>query len=51
MPSDETRRVLKVFSRLSTHLDLRADEILADLRQRPDVSRPELDELRRLLGR
>jgi len=47
----EGRRVLKVFSRLSTHLDLRADEVLADLQQRPEVSRQELDDLRKLLGR
>jgi len=49
--TSEARHALKVFSRLSTHLALRADEILAELGRRPDVSRPELAELRRLLGR
>ncbi|PYM52110.1 MAG: hypothetical protein DME16_02230 [Candidatus Rokuibacteriota bacterium] len=47
----EARRVLKVFSRLTTHLDRRLDEVLADLQKDPDVSRPELADLRRLLGR
>jgi hypothetical protein len=47
----EARRVLKVFSRLTTHLDRRLDEVLADLQKSPDVSRPELADLRRLLGR
>jgi len=49
--TSEARHALRVFSRLSTHLELRADEILAELGRRPDVSRPELDEFRRLLGR
>ena len=47
----EARRVLKVFSRLTTHLDRRTDEVLAELQKNPAVSRPELDDLRRLLGR
>src|SRR5262249_46886522 len=41
----EARRVLKVFSRLTTHLDRRLDEVLAELQRNPDVSRPELDDL------
>jgi hypothetical protein len=47
----EARRVLKVFSRLTTHLDRRLDEVLAELQRNPEVSRPELDDLRHLLGR
>jgi len=47
----EARRVLKVFSRLTTHLERRTDEVLAELKKNPAVSRPELDDLRRLLGR
>jgi hypothetical protein len=47
----EARRVLKVFSRLTTHLDRRADEVLAELQKNSDVSRPELDDFRKLLGR
>jgi len=49
--ASEGLHVLKVFSRLSTHLERRADEILADLAKHPDVSRPDLDGFRRLLGR
>ena len=49
--TSEARHALKVFARLSTHLELRADEVLAELARQPDVSRPELDEFRRLLGR
>jgi len=49
--TSEARHALKVFSRLSNHLELRANEILAELGRRPDVSRPELEEFRRLLGR
>ena len=49
--TSEARHALNVFSRLSTHLELRADEVLAELARQPDVSRPELDEFRRLLGR
>ncbi len=49
--TSEAQHALKVFSRLSTHLELRADEVLAELARRPEVSRPELDEFRRLLGR
>jgi hypothetical protein len=47
----EARRVLKVFSRLTTHLERRTDEVLAELQKNPEVSRPELDHLRKLLGR
>jgi hypothetical protein len=47
----EARRVLKVFSRLTTHLGRRTDEVLAELQKNPAVSRPELDDLRKLLGR
>jgi hypothetical protein len=47
----EARRVLKVFSRLTHHLERRTDEVLAELQKSPDVSRPDLAELRRLLGR
>jgi hypothetical protein len=49
--TSEARHALKVFSRLSNHLALRADEVLAELARRPEVSRPELEEFRRLLGR
>lgn len=49
--TSEARHALKVFSRLSTHLELRADEVLAELARRPEVSRAELAEFRRLLGR
>lgn len=49
--TSEARYALKVFSRLSTRLEARADEVLADLDSRPEVSRPELAEFRRLLGR
>jgi hypothetical protein len=49
--TSEAQHALKVFSRLSTHLELRADEVLAELARRPEVSRPELEEFRRLLGR
>lgn len=47
----EARRVLKVFSRLTTHLERRTDEVLAELQKNPAVSRPELDDFRRLFGR
>jgi hypothetical protein len=49
--TSEARHALKVFSRLSTHLELRADEVLGELGRRPEISRPELEEFRRLLGR
>ena len=49
--TSEARHVLKVFSRLSTHLERRADEVLAELGRRPEVSRAELEEFRRLLTR
>jgi len=49
--TSEARHVLKVFSRLSTHLERRADEVLAELGRRPEVSRPELDGFRKVLGR
>ncbi len=49
--TSEARHVLKVFSRLSTHLERRTDEVLAELGRRPDVSRPELDGFRKVLGR
>jgi hypothetical protein len=47
--TNEGLHVLKVFSRLSTHLERRTDEVLAELAKNPDVSRQELDGLRRLL--
>ena len=43
--------VLKVFSRLSGHLESRADEVLSELARRPEVSRAELDGFRKVLGR
>ena len=49
--TEEGLYVLKVFSRLSGHLERRADEVLAELGRRPEVSRPELDGFRKLLGR
>jgi hypothetical protein len=49
--TEEARHALRVFSRLSNHLELRADEVLAELARHPEVSRTELAELRRLLGR
>lgn len=49
--TSEALHVLKVFSRLSTHLERRADEVLGELAQRPEVSRPELDGFRRLFNR
>jgi len=49
--TSEARYALKVFSRLSKRLEARADEVLADLASRSDVSRPELEEFRRVLGR
>jgi len=49
--TSEARHVLRVFSRLSTHLDLRADEVLAELARRPEVSKTELDGFRKVLGR
>ena len=49
--TSEARHVLKVFSRLSTHLERRTDEVLAELGRRPDVSRAELDGFRKVLGR
>jgi len=49
--TSEARHVLNVFSRLSTHLNLRADEILAELARRPEVSKPELEGFRKVLGR
>jgi hypothetical protein len=49
--TSEARHALKVFARLSSHLELRPDEVLAELGRRSDVSRPELAEFRRLLGR
>lgn len=47
--TSEGLHVLKVFSRLSTHLERRADEILADLAKNPDVSRADLEGFRRVL--
>jgi len=49
--TSEALHVLRVFSRLSTHLNLRADEILAELARRPEVSKPELEGFRKVLGR
>ena len=49
--TSEGLHVLKVFSRLSTHLERRANEVLAELGRRPEVSRRELEEFRRLLSR
>jgi hypothetical protein len=49
--TSEARHVLRVFSRLSTHLDLRADEVLAELARRPEVSKTELAGFRKVLGR
>ena len=49
--TSEARHVLRVFSRLSTHLERRADEVLTELGRRPEVSRPELDGFRKVLGR
>ena len=49
--TSEARHVLRVFSRLSTHLNLRADEVLAELARRPEVSKPELEGFRKVLGR
>jgi hypothetical protein len=49
--TSEARHVLRVFSRLSTHLDLRADEVLAELARRPDISKTELEGFRKVLGR
>lgn len=49
--TSEGLHVLKVFSRLSTQLERRADEVLAELGRRPEVSRPELDGFRKVLGR
>ena len=49
--TEEARHALRVFARLSNHLELRADEVLAELARHPEVSRTELAELRRLLGR
>jgi len=49
--TSEGLHVLKVFSRLSTHLERRADEVLAELGRRPEVSRQELEEFRRILTR
>jgi hypothetical protein len=49
--TSEARHVLRVFSRLSTHLERRADEVLTELARRPDVSRPELEGFRKVLGR
>jgi hypothetical protein len=46
--TSEGLHVLKVFSRLSTHLERRADEVLAELGRRPEVSRQELEQFRRL---
>jgi hypothetical protein len=49
--TSEARHVLRMFSRLSTHLDLRADEVLADLARRPEVSKADLEGFRKVLGR
>jgi len=49
--TSEARHVLRMFSRLSTHLDLRADEVLAELARRPEVSKTELEGFRKVLGR
>ena len=49
--TSEARHVLRMFSRLSTHLDLRADEVLAELARHPDISKTELEGFRKVLGR
>jgi len=49
--TSEARHVLRMFSRLSTHLDLRADEVLAELARRPEVSKTDLEGFRKVLGR
>ena len=49
--TSEARHVLRMFSRLSTHLDLRADEVLAELARHPDISKTELEGFRKALGR
>ena len=49
--TSEGLHVLKVFSRLAVHLERRADEVLAELERRPEISRPELDGFRKVLGR
>ena len=49
--TSEARHVLKVFSRLSTHLDLRADEVLAELAKRSEISKTDLEGFRKVLGR
>jgi hypothetical protein len=49
--TSEARHVLKVFSRLSTHLDLRADEVLAELGRKPEISRTDLEGFKKALGR
>jgi hypothetical protein len=49
--TSEARHVLKVFSRLSTHLELRADEVLAELARHPEVSKTDLDGFRKVLSR
>jgi hypothetical protein len=49
--TSEALHVLKVFSRLATHLERRTDEVLAELAQRPEISRAELDGFRKALGR
>ncbi|MBI1727899.1 MAG: hypothetical protein HYR50_11600 [Candidatus Rokubacteria bacterium] len=47
--TSEGLHVLKVFSRLSRHLERRADEVLAELGKNPDVSRANLEGFRRVL--
>jgi hypothetical protein len=49
--TSEARYALRVFSRLSTHLQQRVDEVLAELERRPEVSRTELNGFRKVLGR
>lgn len=49
--TSEGLHVLKVFARLSTHLERRADEVLADLARNPDVARTDFEGFRRLFSR
>jgi hypothetical protein len=46
----EARRLMKVFARVSRALEERPAEIWAELSQRPDVPRGELEEFGRLLN-
>ena len=49
--TEEGQYVLKVFSRLSGRLEDHADQVLAELRRNSDVSRPDLEGFRKVLGR